>query len=123
MVIATLFVLGPYSIVNVLLGDMPFNLGDENCDVAFHKVRMESPYSCPSRRLLSAPTPLGTFTPADQIGKSEWDHYENTPAKPEQNLSFRNKGDYKFEDTSKEWGLDHVGMSYGSAYGDLDGDD
>ena len=63
-----------------------------------------------------------TFTPADQIGKSEWDHYENTPTKPEQNLSFRNKGDYKFEDTSKEWGLDHVGMSYGSAYGDLDGD-
>ena len=63
-----------------------------------------------------------TFTTADQIGKTQWDHYENTPTKPEQNLSFRNKGDYKFEDTSKAWGLDHVGMSYGSAYGDLDGD-
>ena len=63
-----------------------------------------------------------TFTAADQIGKSEWDHYENSPTKPEQNLAFRNKGDYAFEDVSKTWGLDHVGMSYGSAYGDLDGD-
>ncbi|MEE3178162.1 MAG: VCBS repeat-containing protein, partial [Verrucomicrobiota bacterium] len=62
------------------------------------------------------------FTVADQIGKSLWDHYENSPAKLEQNLAFRNKGDYAFEDVSKTWGLDHVGMSYGSAYGDLDGD-
>ena len=63
-----------------------------------------------------------SFTAADQIGKSLWDHYENSPPKLEQNLAFRNKGDYAFEDVSKTWGLDHVGMSYGSAYGDLDGD-
>ena len=63
-----------------------------------------------------------SFTPADQIGKSEWDHYENSPTKPEQNLSFRNLGNLSFEESSEGWGLDHVGMSYASACGDLDGD-
>ena len=63
-----------------------------------------------------------SFTLADQIGKSEWDHYEDSAPRPEQNLAFRNKGQLKFADTSRSWGLDHTGMSYGSAYGDLDGD-
>ena len=63
-----------------------------------------------------------TFTPQDQIGKSEWDHYENAPTKPEQNLAFRNDGDLVFSDVSKEWGLDHIGMSYGTVHGDLDHD-
>lgn len=63
-----------------------------------------------------------TFTPQDQIGKSEWDHYEKAPTKPEQNLAFRNLGDLQFANVSKEWGLDHVGMSYASAHGDFDKD-
>ncbi|MAB59797.1 MAG: hypothetical protein CMO46_04550 [Verrucomicrobiales bacterium] len=63
-----------------------------------------------------------TFTPQDQIGKSEWDHYENAPTKPEQNLAFRNDGDLIFSDVSKDWGLDHTGMSYGTVHGDLDRD-
>ena len=63
-----------------------------------------------------------TFTPQDQIGKSEWDHYENAPTKPEQNLAFRNRGDLQFTNVSKDWGLDHVGMSYASAHGDFDQD-
>ncbi|MGK0184471.1 MAG: hypothetical protein ACI9R3_000237 [Verrucomicrobiales bacterium] len=56
------------------------------------------------------------------IGKTQWDHYENTPPMPEQNKAFKNLGDLEFEDTSKKWGLDHTGMSYGAAYGDLDRD-
>ena len=63
-----------------------------------------------------------TFTPQDQIGKSEWDHYENAPTKPEQNLAFRNDGNLVFSDVSQEWGLDHVGMSYGTVHGDIDRD-
>ena len=63
-----------------------------------------------------------TFTKADQIGKSEWDHYKDSPEKPEQNLAFRNRGDLMFDDVSEDWGLHHVGMSYASAYGDLDRD-
>ncbi|HIM67311.1 MAG TPA: hypothetical protein EYM45_01970 [Verrucomicrobia bacterium] len=40
----------------------------------------------------------------------------------EVNLAYRNKGDLQFEQTAKPWGLDHEGMSYSAAYGDLDGD-
>jgi enediyne biosynthesis protein E4 len=56
------------------------------------------------------------------VGKTHWDHYMNTPERREQNLAFRNLGDFKFEDISKEWGLDHLGMSYGASLADLDGD-
>ncbi|MEM7384327.1 MAG: FG-GAP-like repeat-containing protein, partial [Verrucomicrobiota bacterium] len=56
------------------------------------------------------------------IGKTQWDHYEHTPTVPEQNLAFRNLDGLTFKDTSKSWGLDHTGMSFGTAYGDLDRD-
>ena len=56
------------------------------------------------------------------IGKTEWDLWKDTPPLKEQNFAFKNHGDLIFKDTSKAWGLDHVGMSYGAAYGDLDGD-
>ena len=55
-------------------------------------------------------------------GKTEWDLYENTPTRPEQNLSFRNRGGLKFVDESKRWGLDKTGMSYGAVWFDLEGD-
>jgi hypothetical protein len=56
------------------------------------------------------------------VGKTQWDHYENTPERREQNLAFRNRGEFQFDDVSEAWGLAHVGMSYGSSMGDLDGD-
>lgn len=56
------------------------------------------------------------------IGRTQWDIYEGTPERPEKNLAFRNVGQFQFENTSENWGFDHVGMSYGSATGDLDGD-
>lgn len=57
-------------------------------------------------------------------GKSEWDPYEDSPPRTEQNLAFRNRGDLDFQDVSKQWGLDHVGISYAAATADfdLDGD-
>ncbi len=44
------------------------------------------------------------------------------PELPEQHLVFRNLGGLRFENVSAAWGLDQVGISTGSAFGDLDGD-
>jgi enediyne biosynthesis protein E4 len=38
------------------------------------------------------------------------------------NYAFRNQGDLSFENCSEKWGLNAVGLSQGTAYGDLDGD-
>lgn len=38
------------------------------------------------------------------------------------NLAFRNKQGQGFERVEQEWGLDHPGVSFGSATGDFDGD-
>jgi enediyne biosynthesis protein E4 len=56
------------------------------------------------------------------VGKTHWDLYRHLPERPEQNLAFRNDRRLHFEDVSHAWGLAHVGMSYGTATGDLDGD-
>ena len=57
-------------------------------------------------------------------GETEWDKHVRAGTGPlkEQNLAFRNKGDLDFEDVSKSWGLDHVGMSYAATAADLDRD-
>lgn len=44
------------------------------------------------------------------------------PVLVEKNLAFRNRGDLQFEDVSAAWGLDQAGVSFGAAFGDLDGD-
>jgi len=56
------------------------------------------------------------------VGRTDWDLYEHTPERREQNLAYRNLGDLKFDDVSKPWGLDHVGMSMSTAHADLDRD-
>jgi hypothetical protein len=40
----------------------------------------------------------------------------------EKHIAMRNLGDLKFEDVSADWGLDQRAVSFGAAYGDLDGD-
>ena len=45
-----------------------------------------------------------------------------SPELREEHLAFRNMGDLTFEDVSAEWGLNQKGISFGSAFGDLDGD-
>ena len=59
---------------------------------------------------------------SDYIGQTEWDYYESHPPRREENLAFANRGNLKFENVSTTWGLDHLGMSYAAATGDLDGD-
>ncbi|HEY4247568.1 MAG TPA: FG-GAP-like repeat-containing protein [Lacunisphaera sp.] len=44
------------------------------------------------------------------------------PVLVEHNLAFRNLGDLKFENVGAAWGLDENGVSFGAAFGDLDGD-
>ncbi|MGK0188931.1 MAG: hypothetical protein ACI9R3_004745 [Verrucomicrobiales bacterium] len=57
-------------------------------------------------------------------GETEWEKHMRAGTEPlkEQNLAFRNHGDLAFEDVSKAWGLDHVGMSYAATAADLDRD-
>lgn len=44
------------------------------------------------------------------------------PVLAEANLAFRNLGDLRFENIGRAWGLDQRGVSFGTAFGDLDGD-
>jgi hypothetical protein len=46
----------------------------------------------------------------------------NSPAFAETHLAFRNRGGLRFENVSNAWGLDQKGVSFGAAFGDLDGD-
>ncbi|MEO6004980.1 MAG: FG-GAP-like repeat-containing protein [Opitutus sp.] len=47
---------------------------------------------------------------------------KDSPVLAEANLAFRNGGDLKFENVSGAWGLNQRGVSFGAAFGDLDGD-
>lgn len=44
------------------------------------------------------------------------------PILKEANLAYRNLGDLEFEEVGRQWGLDKFGVSFGAAFGDLDGD-
>ena len=46
----------------------------------------------------------------------------SSPKLVERHLAFRNEGDLRFEEVGSAWGLDQRGVSFGSAFGDLDGD-
>lgn len=45
-----------------------------------------------------------------------------SPVLAERNLAFRNLGGLRFEECGRAWGLDQPGVSFGAAFGDLDGD-
>ncbi len=45
-----------------------------------------------------------------------------SPILAEPNLAFRNQGGLAFENVSAAWGLGQKGVSFGAAFGDLDGD-
>ncbi len=48
--------------------------------------------------------------------------WKNAQPRHETTLAYRNLGNLNFADVSKEWGLDHDGVSFGCALADLDGD-
>jgi len=47
---------------------------------------------------------------------------KGSPVLAERHLAFRNLGDLNFEEIGSRWGLDQVGVGFGAAFGDLDGD-
>ncbi len=65
---------------------------------------------------------LREITYSSRFGKTDWELFADQPPQKEANLAFVNRGDLRFEETAKAWGLDHVGMSYSTAMGDLDRD-
>jgi len=48
--------------------------------------------------------------------------FRPTPVLEEANLAYRNLGGLRFEERGSEWGLGKLGVSFGAAFGDLDGD-
>jgi hypothetical protein len=46
----------------------------------------------------------------------------SSPRLDEANLAYRNRGDLQFEEVGRAWGLDQVGVSFGAAFADYDGD-
>jgi hypothetical protein len=56
------------------------------------------------------------------FGNTEFDFFQSSDTREEDNLVFRNKGDLKFEDVSAKWGIMEPTMSYSAATGDLDND-
>ena len=51
-----------------------------------------------------------------------YDQLQKSNSTPIANYIFKNKGNLKFEDTSKNWGFNEASFSQGAAYGDLDND-
>lgn len=45
-----------------------------------------------------------------------------SPVLAEANLAYRNLGDLRFAETGRAWGLDQIGVSFGAATADFDGD-
>jgi len=48
--------------------------------------------------------------------------WRDSPVQADRHLAYRNLGDLRFEDVSAAWGLDQRGPSFGSAFGDFNGD-
>jgi hypothetical protein len=63
---------------------------------------------------------------AQRVGPVDSDAYRRfwdaQPLLRQHNFVFRNLGDLRFKDVSRGWGLDHFGVSFGAAFGDLDND-
>ncbi len=51
-----------------------------------------------------------------------YDQLEKSNSNPIANYVFKNKGNLKFDDASKDWGFNEPSFSQGAAYGDLDND-
>ncbi len=47
---------------------------------------------------------------------------KDSPVLRQPNLAYANRGDYHFEEVGAAWGLNKLGVSFGSALADLDGD-
>ena len=51
-----------------------------------------------------------------------YDQLQKSNSTPIANYIFKNRGNLKFDDASKDWGFNKPSYSQGAAYGDLDND-
>ena len=58
----------------------------------------------------------------DYIGRSEFDFNLHSDFKKDINQAYRNEGNLRFSNLARDWGLNHNGMSFAAAHGDLDRD-
>ncbi|MDQ8182725.1 FG-GAP-like repeat-containing protein [Pelagicoccus sp. SDUM812005] len=65
---------------------------------------------------------IGKRSTRAKTGWQRMAYFKNSPQYDEQNLAYRNLGDYRFEDVSQAWGLDLLGVSFAAACADFDGD-
>ncbi|MBD5780802.1 VCBS repeat-containing protein [Pelagicoccus sp. NFK12] len=65
---------------------------------------------------------IGKRSTQAKTGWQRMAYFKNSPQYDEQNLAYRNLGDFAFEDVSEEWGLDLIGVSFAAAFADFDGD-
>jgi hypothetical protein len=72
------------------------------------------------RDFMNSDAPQVTIDMLDR--ETAFELFEKQPERREKNLAFKNEGDLTFAKVGDTWGLDHEGMSYGAARGDLDGD-
>lgn len=56
------------------------------------------------------------------VGENPLDVWLTAPERKEANLAFKNTGQLKFKNVSKQWGLDHLGISFSAATADLNND-
>lgn len=47
---------------------------------------------------------------------------QSSPLENDRSGAFKNEGDFRFKDVGEAWGLNQSGVSFGAAFGDLDGD-
>jgi hypothetical protein len=72
---------------------------------------------------------IRNFTDADTVDKqnvaptltARANVWKNAPPRRETTMAFHNLGDLKFDDVSKQWGVDHDGVSFGNVLVDLTG--
>ncbi len=57
-----------------------------------------------------------------QKNASDLDIAKQMPDGKVSNYCYKNKGNLQFENVTKSWGLEHIGISNGAVYADLDGD-
>ncbi len=65
---------------------------------------------------------IGIASTRAKTGWQRMAFFKSSPQYDEQNLAYRNLGDFSFEDVSSQWGLDLLGVSFASAYADFDQD-
>ena len=90
------------------------NLMDSDLEIELNKGRKEILKGRAESQL--------TFDERIELNTYQWNLLTRSGPRKEMNLAFQGGSHLHFDNVTKAWGLDHVGISMGAALGDLDGD-